>query len=308
MFEATKKAWGRAVIFVCISIALPSAGRAADPNQVEELIKEGIALRRAGSDGKALPFFQKAHELAHTPRTAAQLGLVEFALGYALEAERHLGQGLATPSDVWIARNRQVLDDALTKVRTTIGEIVVAGSPDGAEVLLNGHPAGTIPLASPLRVNQGPATVELRASGYAGASSSVEVKGGNTSQVALHLSRDVPVGAVPVAAQVAGTDIAPPAVANSPSSARTVIGWSLVGVGVVALVAGGVVLATTGGGCSAMPGFECTHSSASKAPGWLILGAGAATGIAGGVVLLTRPKTGVEVGILPSGAFVRGVF
>ena len=309
MLEGSAKAWVRAAIFVFISTAVPATGRAADPNQVEELIKEGIALRRAGSDGKALPFFQKAYELAHTPRTAAQLGLVEFALGYALEAERHLGQGLATPSDPWIARNRQVLDDALTKVRTTIGEIIVTGSPDGAEVLLNGHPAGTVPLAGPLRVSQGPATVELRASGYVAASSSVEVKGGETSKVALLLNRDVPVAAVPAASPVtAGTDIAAPPAATSPSSTRTIVGWSLVGAGAVALVAGGVVLATTSAGCTTMPGFECSHTAPSKTPGWIILGAGAATGIAGGIVLLTRPKAGVEVGILPSGAFLRGVF
>jgi hypothetical protein len=201
------------------------------------------------------------------------------------------------------------LDDALTKVRTTIGEIVVTGSPDGAEVLLNGHPAGTVPLAGPLRVSQGPATVELRASGYAAASSSVEVKGGNTFQVALHLSREVPTAAVPVAPQVAGADLtATPGAASPTTPVRTIVGWSLVGAGAVALVAGGVVLATAGGGCSAMPGFECTHGSASKTPGWIVLGAGAATGIVGGIVLLTRPKTSMEVAILPSGAFLRGVF
>src|SRR5258708_11509956 len=159
---------GRSLVFgavVAASLASAASVRAADPNQVEELIKEGIALRRAGSDGKALPLFQKAHELAHTPRTAAQLGLVEFALGYALEAERHLGQGLATPSDPWISRNHQVLEDALTKVRTTIGEIVISGSPAGGEVLFNGTVGRTLPIAKPVRVSQGPVTVELRAAG-----------------------------------------------------------------------------------------------------------------------------------------------
>ena len=34
---------------------------AADPGKVEELIREGVALRRAGKDQAALPLFQKAH-------------------------------------------------------------------------------------------------------------------------------------------------------------------------------------------------------------------------------------------------------
>src|SRR5688500_10991836 len=65
-------------------------GWAAVPTRVEELIRQGVALRRSGQDQAALPLFQKAHEIGHTPRTAAQLGLVEMALGYVLEAERDL--------------------------------------------------------------------------------------------------------------------------------------------------------------------------------------------------------------------------
>ena len=235
-------------------------------------------------------------------------GLVEFALGYALEAERHLGQGLAAPSDPWITKNHEVLEDALTKVRTTIGEIAVTGAPEGAEVFLNGQLIGKLPLPKPLRVSQGPATIELRASGYATASFPVEVSGGKTSQVVLRLDRDVS-PAVLATSHSSGTDLSQAPTSNSATtSTRTIVGWSLIGAGAAAIVGGAIVLATTDGGCGVMPGFECAHGPASKTPGWAILGAGAAAGIVGGILLLTRPKAGAEVALGPSGMFWRGEF
>src|SRR5947208_347598 len=77
----------RAWPFLLVAVVLlrPATAIAADAGDAEALIREGVALRRAGSDVRALPLFQKAHEIAHTPRTAAQLGLVEFALGYSMD-------------------------------------------------------------------------------------------------------------------------------------------------------------------------------------------------------------------------------
>src|SRR5687768_10542928 len=60
---------------------LALTARAAEPTDVEAILAEANDLRRQGKDHKALPLMQKAHDLASTSRTAAQLGLVEIALG-----------------------------------------------------------------------------------------------------------------------------------------------------------------------------------------------------------------------------------
>ena len=71
------------MFLVLALIALPPlapvawAAPAAGPGQVEELIRRGNELRNSGQDTRALPFFQRAYEQSPTPRTAAQLGLVE---------------------------------------------------------------------------------------------------------------------------------------------------------------------------------------------------------------------------------------
>ena len=89
----------------------------ADAAEVEALIAKGNELRRAGTPGPALPYFQKAYELARTPRTTGQLGLAELAAGYPVEAETHLSAALAWSNDPSIVKYRQILADALTMAR-----------------------------------------------------------------------------------------------------------------------------------------------------------------------------------------------
>jgi hypothetical protein len=83
----------RLIVSVWIGIAIVwyAAPARADAAEVEALIAKGNELRRAGTPGPALPYFQKAYELARTPRTAGQLGLAELAAGY----RRALGRGAA---------------------------------------------------------------------------------------------------------------------------------------------------------------------------------------------------------------------
>jgi hypothetical protein len=57
---------------VAVTLILGASAHAADPAEVERLLQDGIRLRREGSDGRALPLFQKAHDLAHTPRTGRE--------------------------------------------------------------------------------------------------------------------------------------------------------------------------------------------------------------------------------------------
>jgi hypothetical protein len=164
--------------------AAPAA--AAGPGQAEELIRRGNELRQRGSDTRALPFFQQAYELSPTPRTAAQLGLVEMALGYQLDSERHLAEALASPHDLWIRKNRTVLEESISRVRQAIGEIMISG-PAGAEVLVNGKAAGRLPLADPVRLGEGPNTVEVRALGFVPGRRSITVMGGKRERLVFDL-------------------------------------------------------------------------------------------------------------------------
>ena len=89
-----------------------AAPAAAQETPATALLREGIELRRAGRDAEALARFERAHAVEPSPRTLAQMGLAEQALGRWVRAEAHLRAALAPRDDAWIERNRAALDAA----------------------------------------------------------------------------------------------------------------------------------------------------------------------------------------------------
>ena len=79
--------------------------RAGDSAEAEALIRQGVELRAQKKDERALPLFEKAYQVSRSPRTAGQLGLVEMALGYFVDAEKYLGEAVASPDHPWVAKN-----------------------------------------------------------------------------------------------------------------------------------------------------------------------------------------------------------
>lgn len=143
----------------------PVQAASADPGKAEELIRQANELRRQGHDERALPLLRKAYEIAHSARTAGQLGLAEMALGYWVSAETHLNEAVAETRNPWVGKNRPALDSALRETQTHLGDLRIEGKPDGAEITVNGSVVGTLPLGNAIRVNEGRVTVEAHAAG-----------------------------------------------------------------------------------------------------------------------------------------------
>jgi len=139
--------------------ATGTAPTPADIQRAEDLIREGVALRREGEDDAALEKFESAYALHPTPRGKAQIGLAEAALGRWVIAEAHLEEALAAESDPWITQARPTLERTLQTVRQRLGSIEVLGGVPGAEVRLDGRPVGTLPLDAPIRVVAGTVTL-----------------------------------------------------------------------------------------------------------------------------------------------------
>jgi hypothetical protein len=247
---------GIGVVFVAAvltaGVRLPRANGAEPADDAEKLIRNGIELRKAHDDASAAREFQKAYDEVHTPRSAGHLGLAEQALGRWEDAERHVSEALHATADDWVAKNRATLADALGIIQGHLGRVEVIGDPPGADVSINGRPAGKLPLAEAVPVSAGEVDVELRASGYVSAQRTLTIVAGQYQRLVLHLVKET-AGAEGASdrTKTAGgenagagvTPVAPVPIDTTsstepPSRTRTVVKWSAAGAAGLGLAVG----------------------------------------------------------------------
>src|SRR6185295_16339374 len=197
-----------ATALLVLGVALPARpARAGDSAEAEALIRQGVELRAQKKDERALPLFEKAYQVSRSPRTAGQLGLVEMALGYFVDAEKYLSEAVASPDHPWVAKNLPTLKAQLATAKSQIGELYIIGEPAGAEVVVNGKSVGRLPLSGPVRLDKGRIDVQVRAAGYVSSSDSVTMEGGKRADRSYRLQRE----AVAVAPPPPPVAVVPPA-------------------------------------------------------------------------------------------------
>jgi hypothetical protein len=234
-----------ATLLLAGALSVAGSSDASPYDSSESLIKKGNELRRTGDDARALPEYQKAYNLLVSGRTAAQLGLCEYALGRFADAETHLLEALNGHKDAWVTRNRATLEDSLAKVKAHVGRVEVVGEPDGATILVNGREVGKLPLAATVPVNAGPVQVEGVASGYERAERSASVTAGQVVTFVLRLRQHSQSRAPepsPQASLLTRGVVRPAAEEGSPAFYRRAWFWT-VAAAAVAAVAVGVFIA-----------------------------------------------------------------
>jgi hypothetical protein len=216
-------------------------------------------------------------------------------LGYWLEAEKHLTEGLATDKDPWIWKNRATIEASLAHARAAIGEIMVTGPPPGAVVLVNGKVAGTLPLTAPIRAAEGPAHVEVLVAGHQPVLRSFSIVGGRREEIAILM--DGPKGAFRSAGEGGHAATTPD------QRQRTSQGWrwtgvALGGAGIVGLVAG-LLYVRAAQGCGEVPLGAVCNRRKNTVPGWALAGAGAATTVLGGVLFFRNREVQLGLAVRP---------
>jgi len=277
-----------AVLAGMVLSASPTPAVAGD--EAERLTVKALDLRKIGDDQGALPLLERAHELSRSPRSAAQLGLCEQALGRWADAETNLTEGLKAESDPWIKKNRRALEDALVTIKSHIARVEIGGEPSGAEVSVNGNVVGRLPLAAPVRANAGQIEIEVRAPGYLPATRSLRIDGGQYQKVALRLEREpehTPATTAaaaperpapePEAVRAAGppdVETSRPAPASGASDARKAIKWVALGGAALGLGAGiygtaqnGSLVTEFDGGCGIIDGKAMMAPGSPKTDG-----------------------------------------
>lgn len=240
------------VVSMLVAGQLGDAKVSVAAGREETFIRKGVELRRKGQDKEALANFQKAYEVSHTARAAAQLGLCEQALKQWLDAYNHLSDALASQSDVWISEHRSTLEKSFAETQRQLGRVEVKGSPESGVVVIAGEVVGKLGENISVPVLPGSVTITVTADGYTRSEEVRQVMAGQSASVTVSLKK-----LLPLSARIATPDIQQsPGVANEPSlvangalaqpqpssgssGSSKIAAYSAFGLGGAVLVAGG---------------------------------------------------------------------
>jgi hypothetical protein len=169
------------------SFVVDSATAQPGDEDPEQLIAEALRLRAQNQDAAALPLLERAHAVAPSPRTSAQLGFVHQALAHYREALEHLTRAQAASDDPWVSANARYIEYALERVRRMLGQLVVESNVVGAAVVINGERYGDTPLPEPMWVPTGSAVVRLERAGHTPAWQTVTIVAGELTRARIDL-------------------------------------------------------------------------------------------------------------------------
>jgi hypothetical protein len=129
-----------------------------------------------------MPRCESALALRRSGRTLAQVALVEIGLARWTDAAAHLAEAARDQGNSWVQQNRAVLTDAMTATRPHVAELRVESSEAGATLRLNGQDRGALPLAGPLFLSPGAATLSVRATSGAEVTRALILRAGESSR------------------------------------------------------------------------------------------------------------------------------
>lgn len=185
---------------------LAIAGDAGDVDEARTRFQRGVDLYRDGSFDAALAEFTKAYELSPNYRVLYNIAQVQSERHDYVAAlnlfEKYLREGgTEVPAD----RREQVTKE-ITALKGRVAQVTVSADADGAELLVDGVSAGTLPLTEPVIVNAGVRQLQVRKAGYEPSSRTETIAGGDTVHLDFKLKPSVtatPAGGAPQGAPLA---------------------------------------------------------------------------------------------------------
>lgn len=240
----------RLAVALVLLLAFARAARAEteDPLWTEAKRLKDIAAEsyRRGEYETALDYLRQAVRLFPSPNLQFDLGLALTKLDRDPEAadafELYLARGKDIPAALRTAAQAQ-----LQRIGQKLARLELTCSVEQAEVLVDGKPRGTTPLAGPLRVEAGARTVRVAKAGYTPSIQEVSLAAGEERRITVELERQpaeppVEKPAPPKLAPL--TQIAAPPPAPPPPLYRRGWFWGVV-LGAAALVGGALALGLT---------------------------------------------------------------
>src|SRR3954447_18157801 len=98
-----------AMLLFCVAMVTDHLALAGDSDTAQQIVLEGLDLRRKGDHRGALRLFREAHSMTPSPMTLEQIGLAEQSLERWVDSSEHLSTAIADGNFPWIKKNRALL-------------------------------------------------------------------------------------------------------------------------------------------------------------------------------------------------------
>ncbi|HEX3594019.1 MAG TPA: PEGA domain-containing protein [Polyangiaceae bacterium] len=175
-------------------------GAATELDEARQRFQRGVDLYKEGSFDAALAEFNKAYELAPNYRVLYNLAQVQTErhdyVAALKDFEKYLQQG---GTEISADRRDQVTHE-LTALKGRVAQVTIQADVDGAEVLVDGISAGTLPLAEPVLVSAGVRQFQVKKTGYETSSRTETIAGGDTPRLDFKLEANAVAASSPLVA------------------------------------------------------------------------------------------------------------
>jgi len=155
----------------------------------------------------ALSKYRQAYELSNDPRLLFNMALCERSLHAYARMQALLLQYKREAATTISTEDRADVDAALAAIQRLVGAIRLEVDEVGATVTVDGEPAGTTPLASPVVLDLGEHTVVVSKAGFEDVTRAVKIDGGSEMPVAVQLVEQKHVAQLVVASDEGATVI-----------------------------------------------------------------------------------------------------
>lgn len=226
----------------------------ATTEMARQRFQEGVRFYDAGQYEKARAAFLQAWALKRHPAVLLNLAQSELRSNHAADAANHFAQYLRENTEATAAEKADA-ESGLTSAKAKVAEVSITAE-SGAEVFVDGEPAGRAPLPGPVYLDPGSHNVEQRLAGETKTEVVTAIAGQQESVDFTGSSGGAAAAAVP-AGPAAGSGTAPAGEGEPPGGdtgfsvstdderepfldwyTSTPIAWALSGVGVAGLGVG----------------------------------------------------------------------
>jgi tetratricopeptide repeat protein len=293
----------------------PKAPTKANIEDAQRRFQHGRDLYEENDFQGALVEFQRAYDLAPNYKLLYDIAQVQYQLQDYPGALRTFNKYLAEGKGDIPAQRREEVQKEIERLRARVASVSVTVNMPGAEVLVDDVPMGKAPLAEPVLVSVGHRKISATLAGHPPATRFIDVAGMDSVSVNLEIY-----GAGAGGAASAGGEGKAPGFPWAP--------WAITGgLGVAAIVTGGLALKASSDLNTALDTFGTTRADLDAASGRtkafsittdVLLGATAvAAGVSLYLTLSRRPQAEgstaaalppVHLDVGPGSVVVRGVF